>query len=392
MKILQINKFFYPRGGTETYLFGLIDLLEKNGHQTVVFSQAHSLNRRQPAKQYTISNLELSRFHWRSAGKVGRIFWSREAQKIIKEIISREKPDLVHIHNIYHQISPSILPVIKQAGIPIVMTVHDFKLVKHDYALRADQQRRHKPLLFDWLLRLEFLLHRALDVYAKNVDLFIAPSQFVKNRLVEKGYPEAKIAVVPHFVDNIEDNNINPKIENYILFLGRLDETKGADLLVAAIAKLKRHIRVKIAGSGPQYRLLKEQITRLNLSDRIQLLGKQNNEQIKGLIRKSLFVVFPSRVHETFGLSIVESQLGGKAVAAARVGATPELITDNETGILFKAGDSQALAQTIDFMLAHPERTALMGRKAKELAQKRYSAETHYAKIISIYKQLTDEK
>lgn len=391
MKILQINKFFYSRGGTETYLFGLIDLLEKNGHQNVVFSQAHPLNRRRPAKQYTISNLELNQFHWRSAFKVGRIFWSLEAKKKIKEVIDKEKPDLVHIHNIYHQISPSILPVIKQAGIPIIMTVHDFKLIKHDYSLPACQYKRPKPLVFDWLLRLEFLFHQKLKIYSQNVDLFIAPSQFVKNRLIEKGFPENKIVVIPHFVNRPIEPAPQPNKENYILFFGRLDQSKGTDILIDAIAKLNLPVKVKIAGGGPQQQQLKKQIERLKLTKRIQLLGPQKNEALMDLIANSSFVVFPSKVHETFGLSIIESQLCGKAVIAARVGATPELITDGQTGILFKAGDSQSLAKAICFLLTNPEQAALMGSRAKNIAKDKYSAAKHYERIIYQYKKLTNE-
>ena len=135
MKILQINKFLYPRGGAETYLFGLSELLKKNGHEVIYFSQKNPKNISTDNKKFFVSDLELGKFSFGMLFKVGRIFWSFEAERKIAKLIKKEKPDIVHIHNIYHQISPSILRAIKKAGIPIVMTVHDFKLIDPNYTL-----------------------------------------------------------------------------------------------------------------------------------------------------------------------------------------------------------------------------------------------------------------
>ena len=118
MRILQINKFLYPRGGAETYLFNLSKLLAQNGHEVFFFSQKNKKNIPNKQEKYFVADLELGKFSFASALKIGRIFWSFSAQRKIKKLIGDLQPDLVHLHNIYHQISPSILPVIKRAGIP----------------------------------------------------------------------------------------------------------------------------------------------------------------------------------------------------------------------------------------------------------------------------------
>ena len=129
MKVLQINKFFYPRGGAETYLLSLISLLQKNGQPVIGFSQSNKNNLKIAGEEFFIDEIQLDKFYLKNIFKIGRIFWSFQAKKNIKKLINQENADLVHLHNIYHQISPSILPAIKKAGLPIVMTVHDFKLI-----------------------------------------------------------------------------------------------------------------------------------------------------------------------------------------------------------------------------------------------------------------------
>lgn len=388
MKILQINKFFYPRGGTETYLFALIDLLKKNNHRVVVFSQANDKNRRSDDKKYFISDLELGQFNWPALLKIGRMFWSPKSRSIVRRIITEEKPDLVHIHNIYHQISPSILPLIKRRRIPIVMTIHDFKLIKHDYTLRADKKTNSWPHWSGWLLRAEFLFHWILGTYRNNVDLFIAPSQFVKNRLLEKGFAADKIAVIPHFLDFEKYNLPVKNRDNNILYFGRLDESKGVDLLLIALAQTKSKIDLKIIGAGPQEADLRQLAKNLGLENRVHFVGAKHGEELIALIKKSLFTVFPSRVHETFGLGVIESQLCGKPTVASRVGAFPELVEDNQTGILFGVNEPRQIAEAIDYLLSNPKRLEEMGQAAHRAARERYSPEKHYRELMAAYNRL----
>ncbi len=389
MKILQINKFFYPRGGTETYFLSLIELLKKNGHEVVVFSQKNKKNLPSNEAGYFISDINLEKFHFKNIFKIGRIFWSFSAARKIKKLIKKEKPQIAHIHNIYHQISPSILPAIKKAGLPIVMTVHDFKLIKPDYVLRANGKKvKHKnSLLAEALVGLEFYFHKWLKIYEKNVDIFIAPSNFVKNQLVRNGFDLNKIIVQPHFIDTTALQNKPPsKTEtSYILFFGRLDESKGVDTLIKAIKGI--NIKLKIVGNGPQEAKLKKLVHKLALNNRVEFLNAQNKEDLKETIARCLFAVFPSRIHETFGFGVVESYVLGKPVIATRVGAFTEIIQHNQTGILVNIDDEIQLKQAIEYLIDKPDNIIKLGAKAKEFV-KNFNAHNHYQKLMEIYQKL----
>jgi len=153
MKILLANKFLYPKGGAETYLFSLEKLLVENGHEVIYFSQANPKNIKCAQAKYFVPDLELSRFSFKSLIRLGRIFWSFKAAKNFKRLLENEQPDIVHLHNIYHQLSPSIIKTAKRAGLPVVMTVHDFKLITPGYTLHADNKKRfHKNSLAVHLL------------------------------------------------------------------------------------------------------------------------------------------------------------------------------------------------------------------------------------------------
>ena len=390
MKILQINKFLYPKGGAETYLFNLSQLLKKNGHQVLYFSQKNPKNIETAQADYFLTDINLEKFSFSSLWRLGRIFWSFSASHKIKQLIKQESPDIIHLHNIYHQISPSILPAIKSFGLPVIMTVHDFKLIKPDYTLRADNYHRHhkNSRLISWLLALEFNFHRLLKIYEKNIDLFITPSEFVKGQLVKQGFKSQKILVIPHFLDEMPVTEPMISTEKYFLSFGRLDESKGvADLIKAyALANIK-NIKLKIVGSGPEQENLKKLIDSLNLSQSVELLGQKNREELFELISQSLFTVFPSRVHETFGLGILESFKNKKPVIASNVGAFPELIVDGHNGLLFEAGNINQLRDKIIELTAD-------NRKLQDLADRtpwdleKYQPDKHYQKVNSLYQQL----
>ncbi|MEK7652898.1 MAG: glycosyltransferase [Patescibacteria group bacterium] len=393
MKVLQINKFLYPRGGAESYLFALTKLLVQHGHEVIFFSQKNRNNLENNQKKYFISEINLDKFHFKNIFKIGRIFWSFCAKRKIKKLINQEKPDLVHIHNIYHQISPSILPIIKEAGIPIVMTVHDFKLVRHDYTLRADEKRvkAKNSRLTDWLLRLEFNFHKTLKIYQKNIDLFIAPSQFVKKQLILAGFDKNKIEIIPHPVD-LKNGKTQKTKENYILFFGRLDESKGAEILIRAYSQIKnKTARLKIAGSGPQENQLIILAKQLGLDKKVEFLGAVDKTKLARVIKGAKFTVFPSLVHETFGLGVIESYAAGKPVIASRAGAFSELVKHQKTGMLVKPGDILALKKAIEYLLQNPKPAKTMGKNAKKEISK-YSPAKHYQKIIKFYKKLSAKR
>ncbi len=386
MKILHINKFLYPRGGTETYLFALSQLQREHGDEVIYFSQQHPDNIECEQAKYFLPNLELGSFSFTSVLSIGRMFWSRKAARAIKQLLIDEKPDMVHIHNIYHQISPSILPVIKNAGIPIVMTVHDFKLITPNYTLRADNKLiTHRHPIAHLIMSLEFYFHRLLNVYAKHIDYFITPSNFVKTQLIKNGFDHNKIGVVPHFITT--NNETLPTAEKHILSFGRLDQSKGFDTLIRAYATIATTLPLVIAGAGPEGPRLRKLAIELGLKDRVKFVGKKSATEIKELINQSVCTIFPSRVHETFGLGVIESYAQSKPVIATRAGAFSETIEEGASGLLYTVDDATELAKHIQHLIKNPELRQQMGSRGQALVRSRYNPDSHYRHIQEVYEK-----
>ncbi|KKQ46751.1 MAG: group 1 glycosyl transferase [Candidatus Moranbacteria bacterium GW2011_GWD2_37_9] len=254
MKILEINKFYFPKGGADKHFLDVVALLESAGHEVAVFSMKHLKNKKSRWEKYFVSTVGYTS-EYSLAEKIKgifRMFFSLEAKRKINKLLDDFNPDVVHIHNIYHQLSPMILFEIKKRGIPIVMTVHDYKLVNPNYNLYHNgkfynrcQNERYYQCLLDrcvknsraksFLAMLEMYWHDILGTYRKNIDLYICPSEFMKNILVKRGLNEKKVKVVPHFIlsdknENQEDEN-SPR-EKYALYFGRISKSKGVENLI----------------------------------------------------------------------------------------------------------------------------------------------------------------
>ncbi len=387
MKILQINKYFRPKGGAEIYFFNLLDLLKKNQQVILSFAQKHDQNLSSDCSQYFISDLDLSHLNSSMLFRWPRLFWSPLAQFKVRRLIQAQRPEIVHIHNIYHQLSPSILYTIKKQGLPIVMTVHDFKLVKPDYTLRADNSSSGKGWLAQLILTLEFNLHNILRSYQRHIDCYIAPSQFVKDQLVTGGYPASKIQVIPHFID-LTTYQPSTTTGDYLFFAGRLDESKGVDTLLYALKELNQPtLKLKIAGRGPAKDTLQALTRDLGLADQVEFLGFVKKDKLINEMSRSLAVVCPSRVHETFGLSVLEAMALAKPVIGAKVGAYPELIKHQLTGLLFEVNNAKDLAKQINKLANNFHLAQQLGQAGRQAAEQ-YTPEQHYQQIMSVYDRL----
>lgn len=405
MKILQINKFYYLKGGAERYFFDLQRLLQEKGHQVIPFAMKNERNVDTPYKQYFVSQIDIEkpRFSFRSAG---RIIYSFEAKRKIKELVAKERPDIAHIHNIYHQISPSILTVLKKHEIPIIMTIHDFKLICPAYILYSKNEicQRCKTYRYyncffrkcvknsfwaSLLNALEMYFHKFLKIYESNIDLFIAPSNFVRNKILEfKIIAPEKIIVLPHFID-LENIQQQYQSKNYFLYFGRLSKEKGVKVLLKAMKFIKQS-ELWIAGSGPQEEELKEFVWKNKLSN-VRFLGYLGREELQSVIQNSLFSVIPSLVYETFGMTVLESFVFSKPVIVSDLGALSELVEEEKTGLKFKPGNFNQLAQKINFLLKNPRARKEMGERAREKVEE-FNKEKYYKELMSLYKKVISRK
>jgi len=405
LKILLANKFFHPGGGPETVMFQSMENLQKMGHEVIPFSMKHPSNVATPYSKYFVAEVN---YHDQNGSFVRKLkiatslIYSWEAKKRMKRLLEDCHPQIAHLHNIYHQISPSILPALKRREIPVVMTLHDFKLVCPNYTfLRGDsvceecegknfyQAVKHKcihdSLLFSTLGAVEMYLHKWWGVYTKSVDLFIALSQFTKDKMIRYGIPEEKISVFPNCID-LSSAAPTAQSEGYILFLGRLSEKNGILTLIKAMEKLPQ-VRLVIAGEGG----LKERILEIKKEkklENIHLAGFLQGDELRRLIRGADFTVFPAICYHNCPMALLESLAFAKPVVASNLGSVPEFVGDGVDGLLFEPGNPTDLAEKIKYLSRKPVLTRKMGIAGCKKIEDRYSSEGYYPKLLGIYQKL----
>jgi len=233
------------------------------------------------------------------------------------------------------------------------------------------------------LVALEMHFHKWLNIYQKNIDLFITPSNFVKEKLVKFGMDTRKIIVLPHFM---ESKNIQPEYNEgkYLLYAGRLKREKGVDVLIKAMQNLP-NVELRIAGTGPQEQALKKSAEGLS---NVKFLGQISKSEMASIYRQALTVIVPSRVWETFGLTVAEAMAFGKPVIAAKMGALPELVIEGQVGLLFESENSADLAEKIDFLVKNTAQAKRMGEAGRKEVEVRLDPEKHVQKIMEIYERL----
>jgi glycosyltransferase involved in cell wall biosynthesis len=402
MRILQVNKYNYIRGGAEKYFIEISRELKELGHQVAIFSMKHPKNIPSDFDKYFVSRISFNEggFKNKIIGPF-RLLFSFTARRKFRRLVKDFRPDIIHIHNIYHQISPSILRVAKKRKIPVIMHLHDYKLVCPNYQLLAHnkicyrclggkyynclQQRCFKNSFWrSFLATIEmYLHHHLLKVYKKNIDLFIAPSQSMKDTVVKFGWPEDKIKVLYNFSEKLQ-NNLMDSPGDYGLYFGRLSKEKGIDVLLSALSLANRKIKLKIIGSGPEEENLKKMVKDLKLGSRVKFLGPKFGEELFSEVKKAQVIFIPSIWLENMPLTLLEAMMLKKVVIASNTGGLPELIKDGQTGFLFKRGDDQDLARVIDSLDKH--NLLQIGAQANLLAEE-LSVGRHLSKLLQIYRR-----
>jgi glycosyltransferase involved in cell wall biosynthesis len=410
MKVLLVNKFNFVKGGADKYFLEVADLLTSRGVKVAKFAMRHPNNLPDKWSKYWPSGINFDRFQINNFFKyLSHIFWNREAAEQFDQLIVDFKPDIVHINNIYHHLSPSILPVAKRRGLPVVMHLHDYKLVCPNYKMfargRIDESAKgghywrcvlrrsvKNSYLKSALAAAEMWLHhKVLKVYEKNVDLYIAPSQFMKHKMVDWGVPADKITVLYHFID-VKKFKPDFSPGNYLLYFGRLDKEKGVDNLLAAMTKVAAPVKLKIIGSGPEYKPLKALTKELALGERVEFLGPKYGETLKKIIARAYLVVIPSRWYEVFGLVNLEAAALGKFVIAAASGGIPEAVQASHTALLYQPESVAELATKLNWSLANPQVVAEGGREAREFVSQHFSPDKHFGGLMKIYESFTAPK
>jgi glycosyltransferase involved in cell wall biosynthesis len=391
MKVLLIHNFYRYRGGEDRYVNILEETLISKGHQVGHFF-------------YDSRNINTFNFFQKCMIPL-RLIRSPSLNKKLEKLLIEEKPDLVVVHNLSPLLSFSLLKVVKRSGIPLLKRLENYKfLCLNGLFLRNDftvcevckhgnffpgmihrcYQRRFSSSMG---IALAEFIHRRLKTVIKSVYLFLATSQFVKKKFVEAGFPGDKIVVHPNFID-FEPLNAVVSPGNYSIYLGRLSKEKGLLTLLKAFKYLPE-LPLKILGEGPMEEELLE-YARLHHMKNVSFEGFIDGNLKREMLKKALFLIFPSECYESFGYTIIEGYACGVPVVASDSGGARELVQEGNTGFLFQAGNPVDLKKKISQMMADHQLLMKMKENALQRAKTLYTKEIGYQNLLELFKKLVN--
>ena len=397
MNVLLANKFFFLNGGSERVFSQERNFLLNRGINVVDFSMEDARNFPSDYSTFFVSRIDYygSMGIWSKLKQGAKFIHSSEAVEKIERIIRRKRPDIAHLHNIYHQLTPSIIPVLKRRGVKVVLTLHDGKLICPSYLMLAGEKpcvacrgrSFWKPLTThcvgsrgrEVLLALEAFWHKWVRSY-EQVDLFLSPSRFLAE-LVSQRVPEEKIRVLHNGVD-LSAYPSSSNDDGYALYFGRLSREKGVETLLQAHKYIGNGIKLKVIGTGP---LEGELRTRY---PEAEFMGYREGEELKTLLADSAFVVVPSEWYENCPMVVLEAMAMGKPVIGSRIGGIPEQIDNGKTGLLFEMGNIGELAEKIKALSVNIDIRQTMGLAARKKVEREYSLDIHCTTLMKTYKEL----
>ncbi|CAK1924881.1 glycosyltransferase family 4 protein [Vibrio crassostreae] len=402
MKVLVVNKFFFLKGGAETVFFQEREMLMDRGFSVIDFSMAHNDNL---VSDYSASFVNNVDYHANatllSALKTAmRFVHNIEACEKLSELIATEQPDIVHFHNIYHQLTPSIIKVAKQAGCKTVLTAHDTKIACPSYTMYRDGHTceaclqgsvfnalRYRCQQGSWfksgLLVVE-ALYQSLAQNYQSLDVIVSPSQFLAN-IIRRKLPNNRIEVIVNGInENVDQQDVAD--HRYFLYLGRLSQEKGVATMVAAYELSNQSIPLKIAGTGP----LADSLS--GKQSKVEWLGFKTGPDLHLLIKQASAVIVPSECYENCSMSVLEAMSYGKPIIGANIGGIPEQVRDGKEGRLFEAGNAHDLANVMDEFAIRPELTKYYGEQARQRLESRYSLRAHHQQLVDLYQNLLGEQ
>jgi glycosyltransferase involved in cell wall biosynthesis len=413
MKILFINKFFFHNGGSETVFFQERDFVMRQGHEVLDFSMEHPRNYDSRFAEYFVPNVDYHRdvgkgtvkSLFESVRKGFEFVHNGRALRRLEALIRKEKPDIAHLHNIYHQLTPSIIPLLRRFGVKVVLSLHDYKLLCPAYLMINNDRVCNKckgkhfwratfhrcaegSYARSALLSFEAYWHKLFRSY-ESVDLFVSPSRFLANLLSKYRVERGKILVLRNGVE-IDDGGLSEIEDEYIIYFGRVSREKGVETLLAAYDEMLREReaqslkcqRLRIVGSGSLLAGLRVRYPR------VEFLGYQSGDTLRDLVAGSSFAVVPSEWNENCSLSVLEAMRQGKPLVASRIGGVPEQVQDGECGLLFEAGDVADLKRKMISMMDDAALRRRMGRAAREKLKREYSLGDHCEALVAAYKGL----
>lgn len=328
--------------------------------------------------------------------------WSRSWHQKFKTLLRDMRPDVVHIHNFFSVISPSVYYACKEEGVPVVQTLHNYRLAcpaasfYRDgkiceecldrgpfHAVKYGCYRESKLATAALATMLE--VHRRKNTWTEMVDCYVALTEFAREKMIEGGLPADKIRVKPNFV--LPDPGPRTSDGDYALFVGRLVDLKGVGTLIKAWSKLPASIPLVIAGDGPYRPEMEKLISDFKLAN-VDYRGRLSRNETLATMKGARFLMFPSEWYEGFPVTIAESFACGVPVLCSRLGGMQEIVDDGRTGLHFTSGDAADMAEKVQWAWSNPEETSNMGLEARAEFEAKYSAERNFGMLTEIYERV----
>jgi len=380
MKIAIVHNEYGKFSGEEAVVAGQIELLTGQNHSVVRFTRSSA----------EISTMFLGQLQAFFCG-----IYNPFARKKFRAFLQQQKPDIVHIHNLYPLISPAILSVCREMGLPVVMTVHNYRLIcpnglfmsKGEICECCRGGREYWCVLKNcedsFTKSLGYALRNAvarwMNLYLDNVNILAVLTKFQGKKLIEQGFAPERIVVVPNMSPFVGEGNDQPG--DYIGYVGRISPEKGVSTLIEVAGQYPQ-ILFKAAGN---YEKCPELLD--FTSNNFQFLGQLNREAVFDFFVESRVIVLCSTWYEGFPMILIEAMLHGKPVIASRLGGIPEIVDDGKTGLLFEAGNAVDLAEKIKYLWDNPQLCRRMGEAGREKALREYSSEKYYQRLMKVYEK-----
>lgn len=389
MKVLLIHNYYANRGGEDAVFEKELELLRSKNIDVVTYVKYNTVYKK------LIDQLNMA----------FKMIWSEKIYDELIELIKKEKPDIAHFHNIWYNISPSAYYACKKLDVPVVQTLHNFRIFCANGLLFrnssiCDKCLTNSPFYGVYYgcyrnskiktipISLAENLHRMLGTWNNKINAYISLTEFSRRIFIEYGIPENKIFVKPNFLFNIPET-IDYNYD-YFLFVGRLSKEKGLMELLQAYKLLQERgqfFPLKIIGDGPLFADIKNFIVNNSLKN-VELLGQLDEKSIIKYMENALALVIPSIWYEMFPLVILEAYRCKKAVIVPRFGAFNYTVDDLNTGIFFEFGNVNDLADKMDWAIFNLEQVKNMGLRARKIFEERYTADKNFEYLMNIYKKV----
>jgi len=384
LRVLQIHNRYKIFGGEDVAVKSEYILLKKNNNEVDFFWVTNKDIYGVKAKIKTAIN----------------VGYSQKYSKKLSNRIKDFKPEIIHVHNFFPLLTPSIYDISRNLGVPVIQTLHNYRIVcPGAYLMRngrvcedcltASAYRSvihgcyRESRIGSFVLANMVQRHRKRETWKNKVNIFIALTQFSKNKFILAGLPSERIHVKPNFI--YPDPGMEKCNGKYALFVGRISREKGILTLVRAYEKILG-ITLKIIGDGPLIEDVNKIKREKNLYN-IELIGKRDRKEVFKFMKGASFILFPSECFETFGNVCAEAFSCGKPVVASRLGSLAEMVEDGVTGLLFEPGNSDDLAQKVQWLIDHPNVCRRMGKNARQVFLEKYTAEKNYKILMNIYQK-----